>query len=91
MAKLKKIISGLIASFAALSIATAERKPNIVFFFIDDMGFADPSCFGNPHVKTPNIDNLAAEGIKLTNFYVNSPICSASRGDILKKRGSNIS
>lgn len=57
----------------------AERKPNVVFFFIDDMGFADPSCFGNPHVKTPHIDQMASDGIKLTNFYVNSPICSASR------------
>lgn len=43
------------------------------------MGYADPSCFGNPHVQTPNIDRLAADGIKLSNFYVNSPICSASR------------
>jgi arylsulfatase A-like enzyme len=43
------------------------------------MGYADPSCFGNPHVKTPNIDQLAKDGIKLTNFYVNSPICSPSR------------
>ncbi len=54
-------------------------KPNILVIFIDDMGFADPSCFGNPLIKTPHIDQLAAEGIKLTNFYVNSPICSASR------------
>lgn len=54
-------------------------QPNIVVIFIDDMGFADPSCFGNPLIKTPNIDKLAAQGIKLTNFYVNSPICSASR------------
>ncbi len=53
--------------------------PNIVFIFIDDMGYADPSCFGNPLMKTPHIDKLAADGIKLTNFYVNSPICSASR------------
>lgn len=72
---------------AAVSTATTEvyaeeskgEKPNIVVIFIDDMGFADPSCFGNPLIKTPNIDRLAADGIKLTNFYVNSPICSASR------------
>ncbi|MEO0416667.1 MAG: sulfatase-like hydrolase/transferase, partial [Verrucomicrobiota bacterium] len=51
----------------------------IIFMFIDDMGYADPSCFGNPHVKTPRIDQLAEEGLKLTNFYVNSPICSPSR------------
>ncbi len=55
------------------------EKPNILVIFIDDMGFADPSCFGNPLMKTPHIDKLAEEGIKLTNFYVNSPICSASR------------
>ena len=54
-------------------------QPNFLVIFIDDMGFADPSCFGNPLIKTPHIDKLAAEGIKLTNFYVNSPICSASR------------
>lgn len=54
-------------------------RPNIVFFFIDDMGYADPGCFGNPAMKTPNMDRLAADGIRLTSFYVNSPICSASR------------
>ena len=53
--------------------------PNVIVIFIDDMGYADPGCFGNPSVKTPHIDRLAAEGIRLTNFYVNSPICSASR------------
>ena len=70
------ILPGLSMAFA--TDGKAER-PNFVVLFIDDMGFADPSCFGNPLVKTPRIDQLAAEGIKLTNFYVNSPICSASR------------
>lgn len=59
--------------------ASNREKPNVVVIFIDDMGFADPGCFGNPLIKTPHIDKLAADGIKLTNFYVNSPICSASR------------
>lgn len=76
-------ILALVAFSVGLESASAEEskgeKPNIVVIFIDDMGFADPSCFGNPLIKTPNIDKLAAEGIKLTNFYVNSPICSASR------------
>lgn len=54
-------------------------RPNIIFIFIDDMGYADPGCFGNPKMKTPNMDRLAAEGVRFTNFYVNSPICSPSR------------
>ncbi|MBT5901551.1 MAG: sulfatase-like hydrolase/transferase [Opitutaceae bacterium] len=57
----------------------AADRPNILIFFIDDMGYGDPSCFGNELVETPHIDSLAAEGRRFTNFYVNSPICSASR------------
>ncbi|MFP6700336.1 MAG: sulfatase-like hydrolase/transferase, partial [Planctomycetaceae bacterium] len=77
------IVLSVLAATTGLESVSAEEskgvKPNILVIFIDDMGFADPSCFGNPLVKTPHIDKLAAEGIKLTNFYVNSPICSASR------------
>ncbi|MEM9368908.1 MAG: sulfatase-like hydrolase/transferase [Planctomycetota bacterium] len=58
---------------------SVDEPPSVIVIFIDDMGYADPSCFGNPAMKTPNMDRLASEGIKLTNFYVNSPICSASR------------
>ena len=73
---LSVVSAGLESSSAEDSVS---EQPNILVIFIDDMGFADPSCFGNPLIKTPHIDKLAAEGIKLTNFYVNSPICSASR------------
>lgn len=77
------VVLCLLSILVELESASAENskgeKPNILVIFIDDMGFADPSCFGNPLIKTPNIDKLAAEGMKLTNFYVNSPICSASR------------
>lgn len=55
------------------------KKPNIILIFIDDMGWADLSCFGNNDAKTPNIDKLASEGISFEQFYVNSPICSPSR------------
>ena len=47
--------------------------------FIDDMGWGDLGCYGNPDIKTPNIDTLAAEGIRFEQFYVASPICSPSR------------
>ncbi len=64
---------------SAGSAKDRKRRPNIIFIFIDDMGYADPSCFGNPSMKTPNIDRLAAEGLRVTQFYTNSPICSPSR------------
>ena len=58
-------------------------RPNIIFIFIDDMGYADISSFGNRRIETPNIDRLAHEGIKFTNFYVASPICSPSRVGVM--------
>jgi arylsulfatase A-like enzyme len=75
-----KITSGSINfNKQPISDEKANSKPNIVIILIDDMGYADPSCFGNKVIKTPNIDALAHHGIKFTNFYVNSPICSPSR------------
>ncbi len=64
----------------AESVETVETlRPNIVFIFIDDMGYGDLSCTGNTDVKTENIDRLGSEGTRFTRFYVNSPICSPSR------------
>jgi uncharacterized sulfatase len=59
--------------------AERSRPPNLILVLIDDMGWGDLSCFGNTAAKTPNIDRLAAEGIRYSQFYVNSPICSPSR------------
>ena len=67
-------------SWPATSQPETGKKPaNIIFIFIDDMGYADLGCYGNTEVQTPNIDKLAKEGILFTQFYVNSPICSPSR------------
>lgn len=61
----------------------AREKPNIIFIFIDDMGFGDLGCYGNEMVSTPHIDQLAAQGLRFTQFYVNAPICSPSRVAVL--------
>lgn len=58
-------------------------RPNVVVILIDDMGYADLSCFGNTKVKTPNIDRLAEQGLRLTNYYAMSPVCSPSRSSLI--------
>ncbi|MEY4033981.1 MAG: hypothetical protein RL492_1175 [Verrucomicrobiota bacterium] len=72
----------LLCALLPLALPAADR-PNILFVLIDDMGWGDFSCFGNTEAKTPNIDRLAAEGLRFTQFYVNSPICSPSRCALL--------
>lgn len=57
----------------------AADRPNLIFVLIDDLGWADFSCFGNQAAKTPHVDRLAAEGLRFHQFYVNAPICSPSR------------
>lgn len=74
-----KVIIVLLASLFSLSTSYAKEKPNILFVFIDDMGYGDLGCYGNEEVETPNIDKLSGEGIRFDQFYVNAPICSPSR------------
>lgn len=63
--------------------AFALPRPNILFILIDDMGYADLSCYGETRIQTTNLDRLAREGIRFTQFYVNAPICSPSRTALL--------
>ncbi len=69
-------------AFAAKSVAKV-RKPNFVFIFADDLGWGDLGCYGNQQIKTPNLDELAKEGILFTQFYVNGSVCSPSRAAIM--------
>ncbi len=75
----KSMLVAMLFCIALSNQAIAAERPNIVLVFIDDMGWADFSCFGNTEASTPNIDAMAAEGIRFEQFYVNSPICSPSR------------
>ncbi len=61
------------------SVLAADSPPNIVFVLVDDMGYGDLSCMGATDIRTPNIDRLATQGIKFTDFYANAPVCSPTR------------
>lgn len=63
-----------------------DRPPNIVLIVSDDQGYNDLGCLGNTELITPNLDRLAAEGVRCTNFYVTWPACTPSRGSILTGR-----
>ncbi len=69
--------------FFASGTPAAERPPNIILFFTDDQGYADVGCFGAEGFATPHLDQLAAEGMRFTDFYVAQPVCTASRAALL--------
>lgn len=71
------------ASLASAQVAPEARRPNVVFVLIDDMGIGDLSCYDKQAAPTPQIDRVAREGIRFTNYYSSAPICSPSRCALL--------
>ncbi len=67
----------------SLAAASENRKPNFVFFLIDDMGWKDAGCYGSSFYETPNIDRLAAQGTRFTDAYAACPVCSPTRVSIM--------
>jgi len=63
-----------------------KEKPNIIIIFFDDLGYGDLSCYGNKLIKTPTIDSLTNYGVKFTDFYSSSPVCTPSRAGLLTGR-----
>jgi arylsulfatase A len=87
------IMKAVIRSCFILSLAVAgsvfaqpARKPNVIFILVDDMGYADLSSFGSKDIRTPNIDRLAREGVKLTQHYSNGPVCTPTRAGFITGR-----
>lgn len=72
-------VAGFLVFLLTALCAAGSPRPNVLFVLIDDLGYGDFSCTGNREVQTPSIDRLAAEGTRLGQFHVNSPICSPSR------------
>jgi arylsulfatase A-like enzyme len=81
MKTLCKLAFSLAVLLATSSVSSADstNKPNIIFLLTDDMGYGDCSCYGGDFVQTTNIDRLAKEGTKFTQFYAGAPLCSPSR------------
>ena len=79
----RSFLLGAMAAVGGAATAGAQtspaRKPNIIFILADDLGWGDLSSFGNRRIKTPNIDRLAAQGMKFTNGYAGAPVCGPSR------------
>jgi arylsulfatase A-like enzyme len=74
-------------AFATSRHAVAQAaKPNIVFILADDMGYADVSCYGRPDLNTPNIDRIAANGLRFLQAYANSAVCTATRTALITGR-----
>ena len=73
----------ILISLCTCSNIERKEKPNVVLIFTDDQGSMDLSCYGATDLETPNLDKLASEGIRFTQFYVGAPVCSPSRASLL--------
>lgn len=86
----------LVAIAATTTLSTAHAQdsrvpsvPNVLILLCDDLGYGDLSCYGHPHIRTPNLDALAASGIRLIDCYAASAVCSSSRAGLLTGRNPN--
>lgn len=71
---------------AALALAASKQPPNFLIVLADDLGFGDLGSYGHPVSRTPQIDQLASEGLRFTSFYAASPVCSPSRAALITGR-----
>lgn len=80
------ILSFILGATLPIAATPSAQPPNVVFIYVDDMGYGDLGTFGAKAIKTPNLDRMAAEGLKLTSFYSVSPVCTPSRAALLTGR-----
>ncbi len=76
-------LCGTLLALMVQLVAAASERPNVVLFFVDDLGWTDLGCYGSDFYETPNIDQLAAEGVRFTQAYAACTVCSPSRAALL--------
>jgi uncharacterized sulfatase len=79
-------LSALILPHPGFASSPADKTPNVIIILTDDLGYGDISCYGQLKYKTPNIDNLAENGVRCSDFYVPTPYCAPSRATLLTGR-----
>src|SRR6266851_7887075 len=84
------ILTGALPGFPAappqnplLAKVRPDKRPSIILIVADDLGYGDLGCYGQTKIKTPNLDRLAAEGLRFTQFYAGSGVCAPSRATLL--------
>ena len=82
---MKVFLRGFLCVLCASAFNAFADKPNIILLFADDLGYGDLSCYGHPTLSTPNLDRMAAEGIRLTSFY-SAPSCVPARVQLMTGR-----
>lgn len=80
------VASALVVGTGTQALTAENARPNVVFVLVDDMGYADASCLGSTDLRTPNIDRLAREGVRFTDFYANAPVCTPTRAAFITGR-----
>ncbi|MCO6475071.1 MAG: sulfatase-like hydrolase/transferase, partial [Phaeodactylibacter sp.] len=65
------------------ALPQAAPRPNVIFIMADDLGYGDLGCYGQEKIRTPNIDRLAAEGMRFTQAYAGSSVCAPSRSSLM--------
>jgi len=73
------VMAGRSSTFSRSAGKSSAKKPNIIFILADDLGYGDLGCFGQKRIKTPNLDKMAEEGMRLTQHYAGSTVCAPSR------------
>ncbi len=86
MNSIRKLLVVILAFISMTSFAVAKQQPNVVVIFADDLGYGDLGCFGHPTIATPELDRMAQEGMKLTQFYSAAPVCTPSRAALMTGR-----